>query len=60
MVVTKFRTFFNAISSEKIEIEGESIFGIFTKAPIYKVMQGLKKGDKFECNGTAFEIEEVN
>jgi transcription elongation GreA/GreB family factor len=59
VVVTKERTFFIAVSSEKVEIDGQMIFGISTNAPIYLAMQRLKKGDTFEFNGTAYKIENV-
>lgn len=59
LVITNQRNFFIAVSSEKIEINGEIIFGISTNAPIYLAMQELGKGDKFEYNGTAYEIEEI-
>ena len=59
VVITNLRTFFIAVSSEKIEIDGQVIFGISTGAPIYSVMEGLSKGDKYEFNGTAYEIEDV-
>ena len=59
VVVTKERTFFIAVSSEKVDIDGQVIFGISTNAPIYLVMQGLKKGDSFEFNGVAYKITDV-
>ncbi|MEO5996749.1 MAG: hypothetical protein ABIN89_08450 [Chitinophagaceae bacterium] len=59
VVVTNERIFFIAVSSEKVEIDGEVIYGISTNAPIYSVMQGLAKGDRFEFNGTAYDIEKV-
>ena len=59
VVVTDQRTFFIAISSEKIEIDGQLIYGISINAPIYAAMQGLKKGDKFEFNDIAYEIQNV-
>lgn len=59
VVVTKDRTFFIAVSSEKVDIDGQVIFGISTNASIYSAMQGLKKGDTFEFNGVAYKIEYV-
>ena len=59
VVVTKERTFFIAVSSEKINIDGQVIFGISTNAPIYSAMQGFKKGDTFEINGVVHKIENV-
>lgn len=59
VVVTDQRILFIAVSSEKVEVDGEVIYGISTNAPIYSVMQGLAKGDGFEFNGTAYKIEKV-
>jgi hypothetical protein len=59
VVITNQRIFFIAVSSEKVEIDGEVIFGISTNAPIYSAMRGLKKGAQFEFNGIAYQIEDV-
>ncbi len=59
VVVTNHRVFFIAVSSEKVEIDGEIIFGISTNAPIYSAMRGLKKGGQFEFNGIPYQIENV-
>ena len=59
VVVTDQLTFFIGISSEKTEINNETIFGISTKAPIYKGMEGLQKGNSFQFNETSYVIEDV-
>jgi len=59
VVVTNKRTFFIAVSSEKIEIDGQEIFGISTKAPIYSAMTDLKKGDQFEFNDIRYKIKDI-
>ncbi len=59
IVVTDQITFFIGISSDKIEIDGETIFGISTKAPIYRSMEGLQKGNSFQFNETSYIIEDV-
>ena len=59
VVITNRMNFFIAVSSEKIEVDGEMIFGMSTKAPLYTAMQGMEKGKSFEFNGTEYEIEEV-
>ncbi len=59
VVVTNQRTFFIAVSTEKVDIDGQEVFGISTKAPIYAVMQGLETGDKFDFNGIDYVIENV-
>ena len=59
VVVTNKRIFFIAVSVEKIEVDGQEIFGISTKAPIYSAMIDLKKGDQFEFNGVSYKIQDV-
>jgi len=59
MVITNHLNFFIAVSSEKVEIDGDVVFGISTKAPIYSVMQGLQKGAAFSYNDTNYEIEDL-
>lgn len=59
VVITNHLIFFIGISGEKIEIEGEVIQGISTKAPIYSFMHGLKKGNTFSYNEKAYEILNV-
>ena len=59
VVVTNQRTFFIAVSTEKVDIDGQEVFGISTKAPIYAVMEGLAKGDSFSFNGIDYKIENV-
>ncbi len=58
-VVTDKLTFFISISGEKIEIDGETIIGISTRAPIYASMRGLEKGSSFTFNETTYVIEDV-
>ena len=59
VVVTNKRIFFIAVSVEKIEVDGQEIFGISTKAPIYSAMIDLKKGDQFEFNGVSYKIHDI-
>lgn len=59
MVITNHLNFFISVSSEKIEVEGEEVFGISTNAPIYKMMEGMQKKDKFSFNEKEYIIEEV-
>jgi hypothetical protein len=40
-------------------VEGDTYFVISKDVPIYKAMEGLKKGDSFEFNNMKFEIEDV-
>src|SRR5664279_361555 len=57
LVLTERMNFFIGVSTEKIEVEGEKIFGISTNAPIYKSMEGLEKGAQFKFNETGYTIE---
>lgn len=59
IVVTGKLTFFIAISSEKIEIDGQTVIGISTKAPIYEKMRGLSKGSSFQFNEMDYVIEDL-
>lgn len=59
VVVTNKMTFFIAVSSEKIEVDGQVIFGMSAKAPIYSAMKGLTKGSSFAFNGIEYEILDV-
>lgn len=59
VVTTNLRTFYIAVSSETIEADGQEIFGISTRAPLYHQMEGKQKGDSFEFNGTAYKIESI-
>ncbi len=43
--------FIIAISSGKIECDGEIYYAISPAVPLYKAMEGLKAGDSFEFNG---------
>ncbi|MEZ7498155.1 hypothetical protein QO200_05320 [Flavobacterium sp. Arc3] len=59
VVVTEQFVFFIGVSSEKVEVDGETVFGISTKAPIYANMRGLEKGSTFQFNETNYVIEDV-
>lgn len=60
LVMTDKLNFFIGVSSEKIEVDGEEIFGISTEAPIYKSMAGLEKGERFKFNDTEYIIQSVS
>lgn len=59
IVMTDQLSFYISIPTDKIEISNESFIGISIKSPIYKVMQGKKKGDSFKFNETAYTILNV-
>lgn len=56
VVVTDQRIFFISTSVDLVEINGQSLFGISTKAPIYQIMKGKKSGDSFEFGGVRYQI----
>ncbi len=59
VVETNKLTFYVSASIEEFEANGKRIFGISTKAPIYEVMKGLKKGDDFEMRKQHYKIKDV-
>ncbi len=59
IVITDQLNFFIGISGEKIEIEGNVVHCISPKAPIYKHMEGLKKGNTYSYNEMVYEIKDV-
>ena len=59
IVVTDKRTFLISVSLEEFEANGEKIFGISTKAPIYQFMTGKGIGDIFSFNGTSYKILDI-
>jgi transcription elongation GreA/GreB family factor len=59
VVKTNHQQFFVSVSIERFKCDGQDYYGISTKAPIYKSMEGKKKGDHFEMNGRQFEIVDL-
>ncbi len=59
VVLTNHLDFFIGVSTEKVEVDGQLMYGISTEAPLYKVMQGLGKGKTFTYNEKEYVIEEV-
>ena len=59
IVISDISKFIVAISSGKIEHNGEIYYAISPAVPLYKVMQGLKAGDSFEFNGKRQTIKEL-
>lgn len=59
VVVTDKRIFFIAVSSEEIEVNGEKIFGMSERAPLYAHMKSLSAGDTFEFNKTKYQISDI-
>ncbi|WP_366183957.1 hypothetical protein [Flavobacterium ovatum] len=59
LVVTDKLTLYICVSIEQIEVQGHTVYGISTKAPIYAAMRGLKNGDKFSFNETEYQIKSI-
>lgn len=59
VVVTNDQKFFICISLGKISFNNETIYGISLKVPLYKVMEGLEKGNTFEFNGKKYQIKDI-
>ncbi len=59
VVVTDQRIFFVSTSVDLVEVNGNSLFGISTKAPIYAYMKGKKAGDFFEFGGVRYLILDI-
>ena len=59
IVVTDKDTFFVSASIERFEVNGKKMFGLSTKAPLYKAMDGLKSGDTFRHAGLSYIIRDV-
>ncbi len=59
VVVTDQRIFFICTSVDLVEVNGQSFFGISTRAPIYHMMKGKKQGDCFQFSGVRYLILDV-
>lgn len=60
VVVTDKGTFFISASIERFEVGGLKVFGLSAKSPLFKAMQGKRKGDTFTYNGMqTYRIKEV-
>ena len=59
VVVTDQRIFFICTSVDLVEVNGQSFFGISTRAPIYHAMKGKKEGDCFQFSGVRYLILDV-
>lgn len=59
LVYTDMGLLLIAAAQERIKVGDQDVLGISTAAPIYKKMEGLKAGDKFEMNGMKHEIKAV-
>lgn len=59
VVVTDQRVFYVCVSIEEIEVEGHAVFGISTKAPLYREMAGKSAGQSFSFNKLVYQILDI-
>jgi transcription elongation GreA/GreB family factor len=59
VVVTDKQKMFISIGMGKIQFDNEEFIIISPMVPIFKAMEGKKKGDKFRCNQNEFTILDV-
>lgn len=59
IVISDVCRFFVSISAGKIELDGQFYYAISPAVPLYKAMEGLKKGDGFEFNGKKQQIRDL-
>jgi uncharacterized protein YllA (UPF0747 family) len=56
VVVTDRDIFFVSASIEEFEVDGLKIFGLSIESPLFKSMEGKKKGDRFGYNYGEYRI----
>ncbi len=59
VVLTNKQKIFIALGLGKVKVNGDQYFVISKDTPIYQSMEGMRKGDTFEFNGTTFDIKDV-
>jgi hypothetical protein len=59
VIITDVCRFFISISAGKLEIDGHTYYAISPMVPLFKVMEGKKKGETFEFNGKKQIIKEL-
>ncbi len=59
VVITDKQKLFVSISAGKITLDGEQYFAISPGVPLYKVMEGMNKGQEFHFNGQKHIIREI-
>jgi len=59
VVVTDRDTFFVSASIEAFEAEGTKLFGLSAESPLFKAMEGKKKGDRFSHNYSDYLVIDV-
>lgn len=59
VVVTNKEIFFVSVSIERFEVDGLQAFGLSTESPLFKLMEGKKRGDTFTVGNDTYKIMEV-
>lgn len=59
LVETNQVTMLVGAAHDNMDIDGVSVTGVSTSAPIYEKMEDLKQGDHFEVNGIRYDIKHV-
>ncbi|WP_276370789.1 hypothetical protein [Chryseolinea sp. H1M3-3] len=59
VVVTDKDIFFVSVSIERFKVDGLTIFGLSTQAPIYQAMEGKKKGESFSFKDEVYNIVDL-
>lgn len=59
IVISDTSRYIIAISAGRIELDGKIYYAISPAVPLFKAMNGLKKGDTFEFNGQKQSIREL-
>ena len=59
VIITDACWFFISISAGKIIIDQQTYYAISPMVPLYKAMEGMKKGDTFEFNGKKQVIQDL-
>jgi transcription elongation GreA/GreB family factor len=59
LVKTDKATFLVAVAQEKLNVEGEEVLGISMASPLFKKIEGKKKGETAEVSGMNHKLEEV-
>lgn len=56
VVETDVKTFFVSVSIDDFTVDGVPFFGLSTKSPLYKEMEGKKPGDRFSFGTRHYKI----
>lgn len=59
VVLTDKETFFVSSSIEQFDVDGKTYLGLSTHSPLFKAMEGKRKGDQFGYNKVVYTIEEL-